>query len=173
MALIVEDGTGKIDAESYISVADADTYATSIGNTDWGDFLVGDKERDLRVGTQYLNLKYGIRWFGYRSNETQALDHPRTGVVDRDGYTIDSDAITAALKAATVEAAIRAHTQDLTPDISADSSAGAQVERVKVGPIEIETQYAGALALIDSFPKINKILQGGSLIGSANEVLRG
>ena len=35
MALIVEDGTGLANAESYVSVADATTYHTNYGNTAW------------------------------------------------------------------------------------------------------------------------------------------
>ena len=35
MALIVEDGTAKSDAESFISGTDADTYFSKRGNATW------------------------------------------------------------------------------------------------------------------------------------------
>ena len=39
MAIVTEDGTGKADAESYISVADASTYHAARGNTEWADVV--------------------------------------------------------------------------------------------------------------------------------------
>ena len=51
MSLVVEDGTGKADAESYISVADADTYHSNRGNTDWAALTTTEKEQLLRGAT--------------------------------------------------------------------------------------------------------------------------
>ena len=71
MVLIVEDGTGKADAESYLSVADADTYHTKHGDSaDWDGASTGDKEEALRMGTQYLDATYNTLWIGSRANET-------------------------------------------------------------------------------------------------------
>ena len=41
MALITEDGTGRDDAESYVTVAYADNYATAHGLSAWtgADFI--------------------------------------------------------------------------------------------------------------------------------------
>jgi hypothetical protein len=39
MSLICEDGSGKSDSESYISVADASTYHTDRGNSEWNDIV--------------------------------------------------------------------------------------------------------------------------------------
>ena len=53
MTLVIEDGTGKSNAESYISVADADTYHSNRGNTDWAALTTAEKERLLRIATDY------------------------------------------------------------------------------------------------------------------------
>ena len=74
MALVVEDGTGLSTAESYISVADADTYHSDRGNALWtGTDAV--KEEALRQATEYLDATYD--WKGSISLTTQALNWPR------------------------------------------------------------------------------------------------
>jgi hypothetical protein len=44
MTLIVETGQGLPDAESFISVADADTYFTARGNAVWAALTDDAKE---------------------------------------------------------------------------------------------------------------------------------
>lgn len=76
MAITVEDGTGLITADSFVSVIDADAYHTARGNTAWaGSDTV--KGQALVRATTYLELKYGLRWAGYRKTSTQALSWPR------------------------------------------------------------------------------------------------
>jgi hypothetical protein len=56
MALIVEDGTGRADAESYVSVADADTYHANRGELRRGRRSAPppSKEQLLRQATEYM-----------------------------------------------------------------------------------------------------------------------
>jgi len=74
MALIVEDGTGKVDADSYVSVADCATYATAHGLTFAGETAA--QEERLRRATQYLDSEYTYK--GDPLTDTQALAWPRT-----------------------------------------------------------------------------------------------
>ena len=53
MALIVEDGSGKLDSESYISVADCTTYCTAHGLTAWTGTDAA-KETALRNATSSM-----------------------------------------------------------------------------------------------------------------------
>lgn len=78
MALIVEDGTGMANAESLLSVADADAYHTAMGNAAWGAATTAQKEAALRRATQYLDARY--QWQGDPLTATQALSWPREGV---------------------------------------------------------------------------------------------
>jgi hypothetical protein len=144
MALIVEDGSGKSDAESYLSVADADTYFTNRGgNATWTAASTANKEAALRIATQYLDAAYSGRWRGIHKLGTQRLAWPRAYVEDDDGYAIDSDDLPRNLEEATAEAALRHMTEDdgLMPDLDQ-----ADVKRyaVKVGPITEDTTYLGA-----------------------------
>jgi hypothetical protein len=80
MTLIVEDGTGLANAESYISVTDADTYHDRRGNTLWSTMNVTERENCLRRATEFMVGFYGERWKGDKKLGTQALDWPRYNV---------------------------------------------------------------------------------------------
>ena len=75
MALIVEDGTGLEDADSYISLAEANAYATNYGLTNWNaeaDDTV--KEVALRLATQFIDLN---QFVSEKLNDDQSLEFPR------------------------------------------------------------------------------------------------
>ena len=135
MSLIVEDGTGLANAESYASVAEADTYHTARGNTGWE--AVDDKEAALRKATDYMLQTYSMRWVGDRATNTQALDWPRTdatrkNVTTGQGWyqdTYSSTIVPTEVKRACAELALKAATaslsEDLGPEVSAESVSGA------------------------------------------------
>lgn len=171
MALVVETGSGSSTAESYLSVADADIYWTNRGSpTTWDSATTAEKEQALRIGTQYLDAKYHLRWLGSRSNEDQALDWPRSNVEDRDGYWIDSDSIPQALKNALAEAAYRhlLETNGLMPDVG---TPGITQESVTVGPISKSTSYSGTKSGLKRFSLVEALLKG--LITATGRVDRG
>lgn len=130
MALVVEDGTGLATAESYISVADADTRATAFGNTAWTG-TDADKEAALRRATAYLEQQYRSRWKGTRLMRAQALSWPRYGAIV-DGWDIPSTEVPTDVANACADLAVRALTATLTADETR------AVVREKVGPIEVE-----------------------------------
>ncbi|HWS73670.1 MAG TPA: DnaT-like ssDNA-binding protein [Quisquiliibacterium sp.] len=132
MTIIVETGAALTDAESYITVADADTYHAARGNTAWASLSTGSKEAALRKATDYMTGAYQGRWKGERATSAQALDWPRTGAV-ANGYEVASDAVPAAVARACAELALRASAADLSPDLER----GVRRERVDV----IETEY--------------------------------
>ena len=118
MTLIVEDGSGKSDSESYISVADASNYHTVRGNTAWAALATDAlREAALRRATDYMRQAYRSRWQGYKVNEDQALDWPRYDV-EVEGYAIDSDIVPTEIKNACAELALRASAADLNPDLT-------------------------------------------------------
>lgn len=143
MAITVEDGTGKADADSYLSVADADTYHTNHSNSsDWSGATTDAKERALRIATQYLDARYNSQWRGYKKTTTQALAWPRQNVVDEDGRVVDADSVPSKVADATAEMALREvqQTDALLVDVSAPSGSIIR-KKEKVGPIEEETEY--------------------------------
>lgn len=106
---------GGTTADSYVTVAEADTYHANFGNTDWSAIATDAlKEAALRKAAQYLDTK---SYQGIKTASTQALEWPRYDVVI-DGYLIPSDTIPTAIKNAQMEAALIASAQSLTPNLS-------------------------------------------------------
>lgn len=159
MSLVVEDGSGKTDADSYLSVTDADTYHTNhSGSTDWSGADTAVKEKALRLATQYLDVRYNGLWKGYRSNEDQALDWPRAYVEDSDGFYYDSDEIPQRLKDATAELALRAVKGDtLLDDIKKPGAI--KRKKVKTGPVETETEYVGGYNQVKKYQLIDGLIR--------------
>lgn len=89
MALVVEDGTGKADADSFISLVDARAFAAKYGITLPDNDTAA--EVALRQGCQYVELQQKC-FSGSRLVATQALSWPRTGATNvysfeyADGY---------------------------------------------------------------------------------------
>jgi len=125
MSLITEDGTGLSTAESYISVADADTYFSNRGNTTWAALTTAQKEQALRKATDFMLQRYSAYWDGYRYTSTQALDWPRENVyirpirVANQSY-VDTDIVPVEVQRACAELALRSttYTDGLFPDVS-------------------------------------------------------
>jgi hypothetical protein len=138
MALIVENGLGLADAESYISVADADAYHSNRGNTAWAALTTTTKEQLLRKATDYMEQVYRLRWLGYRHTETQALSFPRDEVPRKDFTYLNqfsfypNDTVPIEIKNSCAELASRAINSDLAPDIARIA------KREKVDVLEVE-----------------------------------
>jgi hypothetical protein len=75
MTLIIEDGTGKPDAESYASAEDLAMYAVKFGVTIPTE--VPAQEALLRRAALAMD---GMTWKGRKYNSEQALSWPRRGV---------------------------------------------------------------------------------------------
>ena len=136
MALVVEDGTGRDDAESYISLAAFKTYCDRHGHS-YGGKSDPEIEQALRRATQWLDARYAARFCGYRISEDQALALPQSGLIDRGGYALRHDAIPTRVQQATAEAAVRelASPRSLQPDVTPGKVVkGARVE----GAVDVE-----------------------------------
>jgi hypothetical protein len=130
MSLVVEDGTGLANAESYISVANADARHTAFGNSAWtGSTAV--KESALRRATAFMEQAYRNRWQGLRAHVDQALSWPRYDVCV-DGYSIASTVVPTEVANACADLALAALTDDLNPTLTRG------VRRKKIGPLETE-----------------------------------
>lgn len=126
MPLIVESGVGLDDAESYVSVADATTYAAKMGHSAWSAVSVTEAQREaaLRQATAYIDSRYRFR--GEPLTDTQELEWPRDGYAWPQKRVID----------ACCELAVRA----LSRPLWADVDGGGMVTEETIGPIT--TKYA-------------------------------
>lgn len=153
MAFVVEDGTGLANANSYVSVADADAYFADRGITAWtGSSTV--KEQALIRATDFIETVYGRRFRGSVVTDTQALSFPR--------YITGEDEIPSDLKKATCEYALRALSASLLPDPSSDATGLPLMGKTTiVGPIETTVRYSGTVpALTKNYPAADMLLAG-------------
>jgi len=136
MPLIIEDGTGVVDANSYVSTEEYKTYAIARGIA-----VPSDDEIDAALikAMDYLEIKPCFA--GYKIDDEQSLAFPR------DAFT----GIPKNLKIAQIRLAIAViEGIELLPNISGNSID--YVIREKVGPIETEyasgSQFSGQATFV-------------------------
>jgi hypothetical protein len=152
MALVVEDGTGLANANSYASVNDADAYFADRGNQTWAAASDDDKSSALIGATDYIDTRYAGQFIGsVEFPETpQALAFPRTNMYSWIYGTTLPDGVPSGVVKATYEYAVRWLTdRTLAPDPAFDSTNRLPTKTVEqVGPIREEYDYnqkAGAI----------------------------
>ena len=83
LTLIKEDGTGRVDANSYASAADGDAYHDGhLYATAWTGATTGNKERALVFATRLIDSLF--QFGGGRAKTEQALQWPRVQCPDPD-----------------------------------------------------------------------------------------
>lgn len=143
MALVVEDGTGKADAESYNSLSEVTTTLTKTGEETAWLALASDtiREQVARKVTRAMDTEHRFR--GTKKKQEQALEWPKVDAFDDDGWPYPDDSLPARLKQAhaVLCAAASVPGADLQPD---QTEPGAiESESISVGKISISTTYAG------------------------------
>jgi hypothetical protein len=160
MALIVEDGSGLANANSYVTAADADTYFASIGELGWaGD--TSFKEQNLINATAAVDATYGPRYISFLRDEvTQSLLWPREQVWDRHSRRIDDGALPTSLINATCEMALLSQNGvNLYPE--GRKSNNVTAEAVAVGEISQSFTYQKSpteQATYEGFRKVEQLL---------------
>lgn len=167
---VVEDGSGKTDANSYVSVADADQYNENHdADSDWSGATTAEKEAALRKGTQYIDLSYGQQWRGLKADQDQALDWPRSNVVDDANRAVGSDEIPQKLKDAVVEAAVLYNGgTDPLPNQSNPGVVKRKMQKADV--VEQEIEYVGGNPPQAYYPTIDWLVSG--IVEPGNKVYR-
>ncbi len=140
MTFTVEDGTGKSDANSGVSVEDADEYFTDRQISGW----VGEdhiKQGALIRATDYIEMRFSSRFRWDREfPDVQALSFPRTN------NDVNPPVVLGVLqgyKRAVFEYALRALNGPLAPDPTVAASGLAVIaESHKAGPVTDTFRYA-------------------------------
>lgn len=137
ITLIVENGTCVPDANSYISLLDAEAYQKSRNRLDWLALSDNEKAASLIKATQYIDATY--IWKGREKFILkQPLRFPRV-MIEIDGYEVTG--IPKCLKDAICEAAYYGFQQDLfTVHESEQGIVKKDRSRVE-GAVEKEIEY--------------------------------
>lgn len=164
MPFIVEDGTGLVDANAYISIEFADQYFQERGVTAWTG-TSDQKQAYIIRATDYVEGRFAHKFTSSPLTTLQALSFPRS-----------STGMPVQLKRAVAEYAVRAIAGKLASDpVVSDSGAKVSSYRSKLGPLEEETQYAteglGAeVKLFKPYPEADMLLR--SLMNTSKSVIR-
>lgn len=168
MTLVVEDGTGLSNANSFISLAYANTYFADKGISTWtGTDAV--KEEALIRATAYLTVAY--IWKGTKINgRTQALAFPRSGVYDLEGYEVADNAVPVEIQKSTAELALL---ELITPStLNPAVKLSERVSKEQFG--QMSTEYVNsnisASADIAVVPYVMNLISGLIVAGSANRL---
>lgn len=153
MAIVVEDGSVVVGANSYVSVAYADTYFEIDEEFAeiWDEMDTEAKEIRLRWATRVLDQK--VVWRGTKTVENSPLRWPRTGVFDRDGNAVGNHVMPDQLLQVTCELAKFLATSNPTT-----SQGGDALKRLVVDVVEIE--YQEGVVQADTPPIFNQLLRG-------------
>lgn len=134
ITLVIETGTGITGANSYISLADAETYFEGRLNASvWTAATTANKNIALAQATRTLDAN--SRWLGTMVDPAnQALEWPREEI-EIDGAEWPATEIPQAVRNATAELALFLLSSDRTTD---PGSAGLKSIGVGDGAVEIE-----------------------------------
>lgn len=122
---------GAIDANSYVTVAEADAYfSDSFGKGLWASALPADK--DALVISASRSLDQFITWSGQKTSDTQSMEWPRNNAYDKTGRLYPNNVIPGPVRFAAFELAY------YMLQNGGLSFAEQSVDRVKVGPVDVE-----------------------------------
>ena len=173
MPLVVEDGTGRADADAFVSLDDCDDYHAARANSAWtGVESSPPEEKEAAIRRATTALATAFEWKGTKLNgRDQALPWPRTGVEDEEGDDVASDEVPREIVAACCEMALRELVKpgSLTPDFQPNK----QVKATQVGPISKE--YFAPSGGADAVRPVLLIVQDlvGGLVKTGTNALAG
>lgn len=158
--LIVEDGSGISDSNSYCDLDFALEYCVNHGYTSWIDMTEDEQKVYLIKGTSFVDNFY--EWKGYKRTSVQSLEFPRNGLIDNNRTEILG--IPNNLKKAVIEAAFINYSSEVDNLFVSRDENGA-IKRQKVDELEVEyfgeSETAEAEAEYKTtYQVLNKLLKG-------------
>lgn len=115
ITVVVEDGTGITGANSYATIAEITEWVLTNPHDDtWAGLTDAQKNGYCVMACRVLNEQ--MNWDGWKTDSDQALDLPRSGMVDKNGDLIDNDEIPMEVKNAQCELARLLAIDDRTAD---------------------------------------------------------
>ena len=184
MAVTIDATAGGADANSYITLTEADTFVEAmISSSDVSKWTTGNddsRNRALTAAAQRLDRE---RFLGARATDTQALQWPRTGVRKPDTYVntyatgfpfrISDDYYTDTeipdqVKRAQIEMAVY-----LKNNVDGISLGGLEdFKNVKIGSLDVTPATTGAIGADRVPPMFERYLTGLRISGPGNIAIK-
>lgn len=172
MAATINATLSSASANSYVTLAEANTYFETVPDSStWDDKTDDQKNRSLISSTRWID---SLNFYGDRCDTNQALSWPRNNYhVDR--VELTCSAIPADIKYAAYELA-RALVND-TNSITGNTGDTGLFEEVKLGELEVKyntsSQATGTVNnVFDVYPWLQSYLGAYSLGGSGSYQVR-
>ena len=184
MAVTIDATAGGANANSYITLAEADAFVEAmINSTDvskWSTGTDDNRNRSLAAAAERLDRE---RFLGARATDTQARQWPRTGVRKPDTYVntyatgfpfrISEDYFTDTeipdqIKRAQIELAV--YLKNNTDGISL--SGLNDFKNVKIGSLDVTPDKAGAVGADHVPPMFERYLTGLRISGPGNIAIK-
>jgi hypothetical protein len=192
LTLIKEDGTGRLDANSYADVADADSYFDGhLYATAWTGASTSSKAAALVMATRLIDAEYQFN--GFKAHDGQALQWPREKCPDPDASLVsvsvlgwvgdnfvEPDLVPAAVVRATCEMARELLIADRTASPAGeglDSVASAHATHAASGTGSDSTSSTTKYSKSDTRPIISRVAQAmlskyGALVDGGSGAVR-
>ena len=155
MALEVEDGTAKSDADTYVSVSTASSYFADHGSpAAWSSAGGSAKEAALRYAAVWMDGNWN--WVGEIVNGAQARSWPRYGAEDHEYRDLAYDSVPQRIQDAQCELAL-IHLSDALN--AATDSSGGDLKAIKLDVMALEYVDRSA-SYARRTPYVNKLLKG-------------
>jgi hypothetical protein len=100
MDILVEDGTGLVTANAYLSAEEADDILSVNIHSQWS-VLSDDTTKENLIMWASRILDERVRWFGKKTHETSGLAWPRSHIRDKENIMVDDSVVPRAVKIAT------------------------------------------------------------------------
>lgn len=171
VTLVVEDGTGITDANSYAIATAFSTYHED-RETDIDAFDNTQIEMGLMEGSKYIDLRWGKYLRGNIELETQGLEFPRKYLYDRYGNLVQG--LPYPIAEAAILYALEWLNKKLYPDTSPSSAKDIKKKKTVVGPITTEVEYQGAATqnTFLPFPLADRLVKQYSTSSGSGSVMR-
>ena len=154
MALVIEDGTGILGADSWLTIAEIETTLALLGYTNWtgndpatsNPWTDAKKEVAARLATIYLDKRYCAKWTGRKTygRDRQNLQWPRARVWDSSGYLLDSNVVPTEVLESQAILADFALVEQLQPNIDPATGTVLKSDMSKVGPLQVKQEFSGS-----------------------------
>lgn len=169
--LVVEDGTGLLNSNTYVTRAAATEYHRLRDNVLWETASENDQCAALIRATQYIDTRWVFQ--GVELTEGQALVFPRDEIYDAEGVDV-GETVPIEIQHATFEYALvvlgdGTSTVDLSPTPSQSLEPSVTLQRDKVGDLETETRYQAGSGprVTQAYPTADRIIKRSGYTTSA------
>ena len=155
MTLIIEDGQGLPDANSYIDELDAVNFLPSFHMEDWRKMKTKEKFDRLILASRFIDTAF--RWVGTQKTLEQGLQWPRENVRFQN-HGISSDTVPKVIKRASLMALVIISEQGMEVF---QLNTGVQIKKEKMAVMEIEFfQQTENKECKSEYDAINNLLKG-------------